>query len=287
MLFAVTPRPTIKIMTFLHSAILLVAGLAGGFVAGILGVGGGIIFAPVLFFYYQSIGIGPSLITPLTLGSSLLCIFIAAGSSTWVQHRKGTVVWKTAAVTGLFSAVAVFLMVRYVTTQPWYDGRVFQIVFSILLLIVVVRMLRGNRQASEGKEVKRPGRTRWPFLAGIGSAAGVVSPAAGIGGGIVLVPTYHHVLDLRLKRSFGTSSATIVFISLAGILNYALFGWAADTPATAVGYVDVGRALLLAVPALVSARWGVRLSHSLNTRWLRWGFAVLATVVAVRLLLNV
>lgn len=275
-------------VTAAHIAVLLVAGLAGGFVAGIIGIGGGIVFAPVLFFYYQTVGVTPPLLTPLTLGSSLLCTFIAAASSAWAQHGKKTVAWKTAGATGIFSAAAVFLMVRFVTTQPWYNGRIFQIVFALLLLIVVFRMLQPDA------DVKQPLNTslssnnsHWSYLAGIGSAAGLVSPAAGIGGGIVMVPTYHHVLGLPLKNSFATSSATIVFISLAGLLNYALFGWGAATPATAVGYVDVGRALLLAVPAVFSAQWGVRAAHRLNTRPLRWGFSVLALLVAARLLLNI
>lgn len=273
-------------MTLLHAAILIIAGLAGGFVAGIIGVGGGIIFAPVLFFYYDAISLAPELVTPLTLGSSLLCTAIAAGSSTYSQHRKGAVLWKIAVTTGVFSAVAVFLMVRYVTTQDWYDGQVFQTVFGILLLLVVIRMLQESRtEAEHERSVKAlPPRFQRPSLAGIGAAAGIVSPAAGIGGGIVMVPTYHHLLGVNLKQSFATSSATIVFISLAGILNYAIFGWTVDTPATAVGYVDVGRALLLAVPAVLSAHWGVHASHYLNTRLLRWGFSALAVVVALRLL---
>lgn len=267
----------------LHAALLIAAGLAGGFVAGVIGVGGGIIFAPVLFFYFRAIDVAPELVTPLTLGSSLLCTFIAAASSTYSQHVKGFVAWTTAGVTGIFSAVAVFLMIRYVTTAAWYDEAVFQVVFGVLLLIVVVRMLRGGSGTSTSDPAAaRP--ARWPFLAGIGTAAGIVSPAAGIGGGIVMVPTYHHLLGMDLKASFATSSATIVCISLAGIVNYALFGWTVETPSTSLGYVDFGRGLLLALPAVLGARWGVHTSHAIDTRLLRWGFAALAVVVAFRLL---
>src|SRR5690554_2133995 len=98
--------------------LLVAAGLAAGFIAGLIGVGGGIIFAPVLFFYYQAIGVDPAVVTQLTIGSSLLCTLIAALMSTWVQHRKGAIVPRVALQVGVFSAVAVILMTRFVTTQP-------------------------------------------------------------------------------------------------------------------------------------------------------------------------
>jgi uncharacterized membrane protein YfcA len=270
-------------MTLIHAAILVGAGLAGGFIAGVIGVGGGIIFAPVLFFYFRAIDIAPELVTPLTLGSSLLCTFIAAASSAYSQHARGFVVWTTAGITGIFSAGTVVLMIRFVTTAPWYDGEVFQVVFGILLLLVVVRMLQ-EQQESSTTSSGRNSSARWPSLAGIGTAAGIVSPAAGVGGGIVMVPTYHHLLGMDLKRAFATSSATIVFISCAGILNYAMFGWTAATPSTALGYVDLGRGLILALPAVLGARWGVHASHYFDTRYLRWGFSALGVVVAFRLI---
>src|SRR5690606_40836966 len=71
--------------------ILVGAGFAAGFIAGLVGVGGGVIFAPVLFFYYQGVGIDDSVIAPLTIGTSLLCTLIAALVSARAQYRRGAV----------------------------------------------------------------------------------------------------------------------------------------------------------------------------------------------------
>ena len=101
--------------------------------------------------------------------------------------------------------------------------------------------------------------------------------------GIVLVPAYHRLLHLPIHRAVGTSSATIVLISAAGMASYAALGWRADVPATALGYVDA-RALLLALPALGTARLGVWTAHRLPTRPLRLLFAALAAFVALRML---
>lgn len=264
--------------------ILVGAGLAAGFIAGLIGVGGGIIFAPVLFFYYQGIGVSDAVIAPLTIGSSLLCTLVAAVVSAWAQYGRQSVDLKVALRVGAFSALAIFLMTRFITTQPWYDGTVFQVVFSLVLLLVVGRMMVRSEPVTGTSAAQRQIAHSWPRLAATGSAAGAVAAAAGVGGGIVLVPAYHHALGLPMLTSTATSSATIVLISLVGIANYAWMGWNEPVPESAIGYVDALRALLLAAPAVVTANLGVRAAHRINRRTLQLSFAAIAAVVAVRLL---
>lgn len=268
----------------LTSLLLLIgAGLAAGFIAGLVGVGGGVVFAPVLFFYYAHIGVPLEIIAQLTLGSSLFCTLIAAMTGARVHFRSGAVDNRTALLVGLFSAVAVFLMTRLVTTKPWYDADVFQIVFSAVLIAVMVRMLFERNSTDEPhKGFHQP----LPVLAGMGSMAGVVSAAAGIGGGVVLVPAYHNVLRFPMKRAVGTSAASIVLISLAGVINYATIGWDAPTPLWSLGYVDFGHSAILAGASVVSATFGARTAHRLPPRVLRYSFAALALVVAARLLIG-
>lgn len=267
-------------MTPVEILVLLGAGAVGGFVAGLVGVGGGVIFAPVLLVYFESTGVAPEVIAPLTVGSSLLCTFVAALVSAWAQHREGAVDGRIAFRVGVLSAVAIALMTRYVTTQPWYDATAFQVVFSCILLVVVARMVRPGRPSAQAG----PPRTGWPLLAATGTTAGMVASAAGVGGGVVLVPAYDGLLRLPIRRAVGTSSATIVLIAGIGVLNYMAFTPDAPVPATAVGYVDVVRALVLVAPAVVTARVGVTAAHRIDTRLLRWCFAGLAFVVALRLL---
>ena len=272
-------------MELVDLLILGSAGLAGGFVAGLLGVGGGIIFSPVLLFYYQAAGVPDAFIVPMTAGSSLFCTLVAALSGTYSQLKLDTVRNRVVWIAGVFAAAGVTATTLLVTTEPWYDKEVFGLVLAGLLLLAVWRMLRRRRKGGEPVVMREEGeRVPVPRLAAAGAAAGAVASAAGVGGGIVLVPVYNQLLRLELKEAAATSMATIVLISLSGVVVYALSGLGAGTPGTAVGYVDFGRAVWLAGPAILTARLGVKVAARVNVQAIRWGFAALATIVALRLI---
>ena len=114
--------------------VLIAAGLVGGFIAGLVGVGGGVIFGPVLLFAFSAAGVEDPVLTPLTLGTSLLCTMAASASGAVAQHRAGAVDWRTALAAGGLAAVAVVLIGRFVTTQPWYDRQAFQLVLAVVLV---------------------------------------------------------------------------------------------------------------------------------------------------------
>ncbi len=268
--------------------ILLGSGALGGFIAGLVGVGGGIIFAPVLFYYFQAAGVPEEVIAPLTVGTSLFCTTIASAISAWQHHRKGVVDWPIALRVGLLSSVVLFLIILLVTTRPWYDQRAFQLVFGTLLLAVSVRMALGARSedpAGAGDSPSERKRT-FPILAGIGSVAGGIAGSAGVGGGVILVPSYHQILRKPMPAAIGTSSATIILISGLGVVIYALSGFSLTTGNFVFGFVDVGRGLLLALPTLLTAWLGALAAHRVNRRFLQTSFALFAGLVALRMLIG-
>ena len=234
--------------------VLVLVGAVGGFVAGLVGVGGGVIFGPALFFAFQSAGIEDPVLTPLTLGSSLLCTFAASASGTVAQLRAGSVDRQTALVAGGFAAVAVVLTGRFVATQPWYDKNVFQVLLAALLGVVVVRMLRDRTDAPAATGARRGAGT----LGAIGAAAGSLASLAGIGGGVVLVPLFNAVVRLPMKVASGTSTAAITIITAVGVVTYAVLGLGQPVPGGALGYVDWRGAAALAVPAVVTPGWACR-----------------------------
>lgn len=265
--------------------LLLIAGAVGGFIAGLVGVGGGIIFGPVLFFFFQSQGIQDPILTPLTLGSSLLCTFFAALSGAIAQRRKKAIDWKTAGIAGGFAAVVVTLFTLLITTKPWYSKEEFQVVLSVVLVVVVVRMLL--KKDHQGDSLSTDGARRGlGFLALIGGGAGAVAASAGVGGGVIMVPAFNGLVRLPLKVAAGSSTTAIVVITAVGVVMYAIRGVSADVPSSSAGYVDYQSALLLGVPAMLTARIGVSVAHRINVKWVRWSFAAFAASVAVKLIWN-
>ena len=264
--------------------ILLVAGAVGGFVAGLVGVGGGVIFGPVLFFSFQAAGVEDPVLTPLTLGSSLLCTFAASASGAVAQARAGAIDRRTALVAGGVAAVAVVLVGRFVTTRPWYDKDAFQLILGVLLVVVVVRMvLKKDRADTLSTAGARRGLGR---LAATGLGAGTIASLAGVGGGVVMVPAFSGLVRLPLKVAAGSSTAAIALITAVGVVTYAVLGLGAPVPDGALGYVDWRGAAALAVPAVVTSRLGVATAHRVDVRTVRLSFAAFATVVAARLLWN-
>lgn len=279
------------------SLILLAAGLAAGFVAGLVGVGGGIIFAPVLLFYFDSAGVSGSALAPLTIGTSLFCTLLTSSVSAFHHLRRGAVMPRVAVVTGLASAAGVIAVTSLVTTRPWYDQTEFQIAFSAVLLFVAVRMAfrqkrdivpAGSSGAADSAKDQPPPDHNISSggLAAVGAIAGVVSSAVGVGGGVVLVPAFNRIVRLPIHTSVGTSSATIIIISLFGVITYALAGLESHPRDLAIGFVDPLTALALSVPAALTTRAGVATAHRFDQRALRIGFAVFAVMVAVRLIMG-
>lgn len=272
-------------MTLIQALLLTIAGLAAGFLAGLVGVGGGVIFTPVLFATYGFWGVADGLRTPLTVGTGLFCTGIAAGAGTVHHARKRAVRWKMAAGVGLASAGGIAVVSGLVVIQPWYNARIFQLLFSVVLLVVIVRILRPSGGCKDSR-VRLGSGAGWGSWIGTGTAAGAVASAVGVGGGVVLVPGYSRLFRMPFHRAVGTSSATILVISVLSTGAYAVSGADVSVRPFSLGYVDLGTGLALAVPAVFGAQGGARLAHRLETTWLRWSFALLGLVVATRLVWN-
>ena len=269
--------------------VLVLAGAAGGVLVGLIGVGGGIVYAPALFFVLRAQGVTDPELTPLVLGTSLLCVGVASASGAAAQVRRRAVHVRAAVVSGAAASLAVAVVGRLVTTQPWYDERAFAGVFASVLLVVAGQMVwpRGGAAAAAAADVeagRAEVRATPARLVGGGLLAGALSALAGVGGGTVLVPLFNTAVRLPLRTAIGTSAAAIVLVAASGVATYAVLGWDAAVPPGAVGYVSLVHALALVAPAVPAARWGVALVHRVAVGRVRVGFAAFAVAMAGRLL---
>lgn len=261
--------------------ILFLLGIVAGIVAGLFGLGGGILFTPILFVIFSDAGIEDPVV--LTIGSSLFCTFIAAGGSSIRQYLQDNFYLWDGIKVGLLGSLGVALG-KIVITSEYYSQKEFVIFFSLLLLYVSYMFYRrGSKVRSSIETNDSPVYIRQAFLTG--GLGGFVAALAGIGGGGVMVPILNLWYKKNFARSVSTSSLAIVLISLSAIIQLGMEGNSIQALTEYHwGYVDFGAALPLAVGGLIGGFAGALFNLKINRRYLQYAFSVLAIAMAVKLI---
>lgn len=255
--------------------LLLLLGIFTGIIAGLFGLGGGILFTPILFTLFQS----QAMPNPAawTIGTSLFCNFIAAGSSSIQQFKKKNIFWKQGIKVGLFGIAGVFIG-REVVLSPFYTETLFVLFFTFLLLIAAVSYFR--RGKSRERQALNTQPINYKEATVTGGIAGIVAATAGLGGGIVIVPILNLFYKTSIGRAVSISSFAIVVISFSGWIQYALATPESSANAiSSIGYIDFGAALPMVIGAFIGGIFGVNLNHKINRTVLEYGFSLTVIVV--------
>lgn len=263
--------------------ILLLLGIVAGILAGLFGLGGGILFTPILFIVFNDAGIENPVV--LTIGSSLFCTFIAATGSSIRQFRQQNFYWADGLKVGLLGSLGVTVG-KWVITSEYYSQQVFAIFFSLLLIYVAYIFIRRGRQQSIVAS-DNPEPLNWSESLVTGGLGGFVAALAGIGGGGVMVPMLNLYYKRAFKKAVSVSSLAIVFISLSGWLQLALTGSVGGMTPYYLGNVDFGAALPMAIGGLAGGFLGALLNLKINRKYLQFAFSLLALAMALKLLTEV
>ncbi|MGL6289337.1 MAG: sulfite exporter TauE/SafE family protein [Silanimonas sp.] len=276
-------------------AVFPLLGLVAGVLAGLLGIGGGIVLVAALVALLPMLGVpGPS-VMHVALATSLASIIVTASASANAHRRRGSVLWPTVAW------LSPGLVLGGVAGGVWaigVDGATLTTLVGGFCLLMAVRMAWPMRGANGGDAAVDGNGVpalvpRGPWLGLAGVVIGAVSAVVGIGGGSLTVPLLVS-RGVATVRAVGTSSACGVVIALASAATYALaptLGGAASVlpsaaglPAGVVGFVHVPAALGIGAGAWLAAPWGVRLAHRLSGVALARGVALALAAVGVALL---
>jgi len=250
-------------------------GLATGFVAGLLGVGGGLIIVPVLIVLLHAQGLAAGMEPQLALGTSLAVIVFTSLSSVRAHHRHGAVEWTVVRRITLGVLAGTFVGARLASRVP---ATVLKVFFVAFLFYAAIQMWLDFRPAPHRAMPGRAGTT----LAG--SVIGLVSSWVGIGGGTLSVPfmLFHNI---PLHRAIGTSAAIGFPIALAGAAGYVVGGrHTAGLPTGSLGFVYLPALAGIVAGSVLTAPLGAWTSHRLPVRRLKRIFALLLLVLAIRML---
>ena len=255
----------------------LALGVVAGVLAGLLGVGGGLVLVAALAWLLPTMGIPREAAMHAALASSLASIVHTAAAAARAHAGRGSVLWPTVAwmVPGLLlggwlgSGVAVRI-----------DGDVLRYVVAGYCLVAAAQLLLGRVREGGSAGVPAP---RGIAMSAAGLGIGAVSAVVGIGGGSMTVPLLVW-RGIAPVRAVGTSSACGVAIGLASAVGYALHAPEGALPQYAVGYVYLPAAIGVALASVLAAPYGMRLAHRLHGDTLKRVFAGFLVAVAASLL---
>ncbi|MEM6713035.1 MAG: sulfite exporter TauE/SafE family protein [Pseudomonadota bacterium] len=263
---------------FLVLPILAVVGAIAGTLAGLLGVGGGIVIVPVLFWLTQTplLGVAPEVAMHFAVATSLATIIPTSISSARAHQKKGSIDMD------LFRGWAPFifagaLLGGFLAIQ--IDARSLTGVFGVIALLVTLNMLNPRPVTlASSPPASLLGR------AGVSLPIGGFSAMMGIGGGTLSVPALT-LLSFPVHRAVGTAALFGLVIAVPGVLSYAAAGQdIAGLLPFSLGYINIPAAIAISVFTFFFAPLGVKIAHKLNAKGLRLAFAVFLGVSASRML---
>lgn len=263
---------TILILTY------LTVGAIAGILAGLLGIGGGLIIVPMLIFCFERQELSHEVIMHLALGTSMASIIFTSVSSFLAHHKRGAVHWAAVRriVPGILAGTFLGSCVAARLSTNFLKG-----FFVIFLYYVAIQMLMGSRPKA-GREL--PGMIG---MSAVGGGIGLLSSLVGIGGGTISVP-FMLWCNLGLHQAIGTSAAIGFPIAVSGALGYVANGIsAAGLPRFSIGYVYLPALAGIVMASVITAPVGVRLAHSLPVKKLKFVFAILLLVVATKMLVGI
>jgi len=247
-------------------------GLVAGFLAGYLGIGGGLVLVPALSWLFSRDAATADVAVQMAVATSLSTMLFSSMSSLLAHHRRGAILWPLVRqmAPGLLAGA---LLGSVIADRIGNDA--LAAVFGVFVVVVAIQMLRGGAQPGHRP---LPG---WPVVTSTGLGIGTISSLLGIGGGSMTVPwlLWH---GRQVRNAVATAAACGYPIAIAGTVGFVLLGDnASSTPS--LGYVHLPALAGVAVFSVLGAPLGVAAVHRSSPLLAKRIFAAFLLIVAVKM----
>lgn len=272
-------------MALLTVLTLVGIGLAVGLLSGLIGIGGGVLMVPFLYFFYDRPDLFGMLVAPenrtiLAHGTSLFVIMPTSVRGVLAYQRTRMVEWRAVVPIGLAAMAAAVLGARLALALP---PEALKVGFGLLLLYSGAQM--GLRRPPREGAARGEPRLPLPLTLAAGVGIGLFSALLGVGGGIIAIPLLIHLMHLDVRKVAATSMGIIGITAAGGATSYIVSGMGhAGLPPLSAGYVHLPAALLMFVGSVMSVRWGASLNQRIPARTLRMIFAGVFVLFGVELI---
>lgn len=255
---------------------LAALGLATGFLAGLLGIGGGMIMVPFISLMLTARGASPGLAVKMAIATSMATIIFTSLSSVRAHHRKGAVRWDI--VARLAPGIVLGAMVASLGMFTLLKGAALYFVFAVFVMFSAVQMFLNRKPAASRQMPGTAGQL------GMGSVIGFLSGLVGAGGGFVSVP-FMTWCNVAIHNAVATSAALGFPIALSNVLGYIVAGRGLQgAPAYSFGYLWLPALVVIASCSVLMAPLGARAAHALPVARLKRAFAGVLLLLALYML---
>lgn len=256
---------------------LALLGTCTGFLAGLLGIGGGMLMVPFMTFILSSKGFPADYTVKMAVATSLATICFTSLSSVRAHHQRGAVLWPVARLLAPGILVGSVLGAQIAVALP---GKVLSVLFALFVGFSATQMFLDRKP--------KPTRTlpAGPGMFAMGGLIGMLSALVGAGGAFISVP-FMTWCNVKIHNAVGTSSALGFPIALAGTLGYVWAGIGMpQMPAGSVGYIYLPALVIISIASMAMAPLGARTAHRMDIRPLKKVFATVLYGLAAYFLLR-
>jgi uncharacterized membrane protein YfcA len=267
---------------------LILIGSIGGLLAGIMGVGGGLIFIPVLTYLFSQHGLPTDEIVKFTLANSIALVFASGISGIFRQYRMGIYNFKNSLSVGIPGAAAAALTSYLIQQGSWYNNQRFSYVFLLFLLISISNMLfvrdpqnppPDPRLPSPDPRHPSPDPLKPIF---VGLLAGSVVSLSGLGGGIIMVPLFRMFLKMPTKSATALSLSVVPLLAILPIIQYINQPSVPNLPLWHTQYLVWPYYLPMATGVIFFSSFGQKLATKMSAISIRVIFALLSLTILIK-----
>lgn len=265
-------------MIFLPFIFYIVIGLLAGLLAGLCGVGGGLVVIPLLFFTFSFFDFFTQDTMQMTIGTSLAAMVFTTGSSAWAHYLKGGIQWKIAAflLPGIISGIFIGAFI-----DSFITSKNLELIFAIFVAILGIIFLIPPRF----EQIEKTYSAHFLILIIIGLIIGSISSMFGIGGGSMTVPILK-TLKVSLKNAISTSSFTCFIVAVVGAISFLFFGWHQHQVAGSLGYIHIPAFITIGIVTSLTAPIGANWTYCLHPNKLRSIYGLYLIIVGITMVSN-
>ncbi|AKJ29939.1 sulfite exporter TauE/SafE family protein [Caldimonas brevitalea] len=255
---------------------LLVLGGCTGFLAGLLGIGGGMLMVPFMTLILSHRGVPADMSVKMAIATSMATILFTSISSVRAHHKRGAVRWDL--VRGLAPGIVLGGLLAGAGMFALLKGQSLALIFAVFVGFSATQMLLDKKPAPTRQMPGAVGRTA------AGGGIGFISGLVGAGGGFISVP-FMTWCNVPIHNAVATSAALGFPIALANTVGYVAGGWGLPSPLPgAVGYLYLPALLVIASSSVLFAPLGARTAHAMNVKQLKRAFACVLYLLAAYML---